>query len=1199
MKHLYSLVLMCLLWIGTLQARIYNTDTPLFKSSSSTLILGNNSIISGLDISSKNKTYSSKTNLIIDPIIPGDTGNFITTWEVTSGDLTITIPTFGTGYNYNIYWSEIANPSNQNTISNNTGNQTITFPSAGTYKVEINGDFPQFYINNYADKDKLLTVAQWGTIVWRSMQNAFYGTANLTITASDRPDLSQVTSMNSMFTASSFNSPVNTWDVSNVTDMSNLFNAAFAFNQSLSNWNVSKVTNMTALFTYAPAFNQDISSWDVSQVTNMYGMFYGARAFNQNISNWNVSQVINMALMFNEAVSFNQNLGNWNITSVAFMDGMLDDAALSTAYYDKTLAGWATQSLKTNINLGVSGLHYCSSETARQSIISNYGWSITRDSKDCTNNVPTDISLSNTIIPQSAGANATVGTLSTTDADVGDSHTYALVAGANDSDNTSFNITDAILRANNTSTMCNSTYNIRIRTTDGYGGVYEKPFTITVTDDVAPLPNVTSLPNIEMECAVTTSDIPVPTATDPCTGAVSATTSSPLEYNTQGSYTITWNYTDNNNNTSSQTQTVIVKPSTIEQATFSNATVTYNGTAQAITVANLPTGATVNYTITLPTETINGNSATNAGTYPVTATITPPSTEVNCSPIELHATLTILKADITGVDFESAHFIYDGMSHSIAATDIPTGATVTYTNNMQTQAGTYEVTAIIMLPNYNDLELTATLIIDKAMAIITAEDLQTHVYDGTLKNAVANLNHAEGNLVYTPQQGYIDAGTYPIVISATETTDYLAVSKTINLIIEKANITGVIFNGANFTYDGTPHSLAVTGLPAGATVTYTNNTQTQAGTYEATAIIMLPNYNDLELTAALIINKANQAITFDPIPVKNLANGTTFQLNATASSGENVYYTYTYTTQTPAATVTPTGLVQLITSGSILISAHQDGNQNYNPAQTVQQELVVINPDNTIHEITINGDVYKNPESELHYLIKCGENTDVVPIQIKTEMGNQVLPAQTFTIQTPRPGVYRQIVTVTSPNGAARNYEISIEKKFNFEDIVVAKFDNVLLVNNNPKTNGGYDFIAYEWYKNGTLIATEQYYSAGSKSSDHLGTKSVYSVRMKTTEGVWLTTCEIEIAQKSSYSVKLVPNPVYSGNTLQVINDFPTEELKDIKISIYDLMGRIILEKTSNQNNTEIIVPLGLPSSVYILRFDTGSTVKNIKFLVH
>ena len=88
------------------------------------------------------------------------------------------------------------------------------------------------------------------------------------------------------------------------------------FNQDISNWDVSNVTNMSEMFLNADEFNQDISSWDVSKVTDMRAMFYrkgsffsdifGRSAFNADISSWNVSSVRNMASMFYGSNSFNQ-----------------------------------------------------------------------------------------------------------------------------------------------------------------------------------------------------------------------------------------------------------------------------------------------------------------------------------------------------------------------------------------------------------------------------------------------------------------------------------------------------------------------------------------------------------------------------------------------------------------------------------------------------------------------------------------------------------------------------------------------------------------------------------------------------------------------------------------------------------------------------------------------------------------------------
>ena len=48
-----------------------------------------------------------------------------------------------------------------------------------------------------------------------------------------------------------------------------MFAQAYAFNQPLNNWNTSKVTNMSNMFRSAKAFNQPLNNWDTSKVTTM------------------------------------------------------------------------------------------------------------------------------------------------------------------------------------------------------------------------------------------------------------------------------------------------------------------------------------------------------------------------------------------------------------------------------------------------------------------------------------------------------------------------------------------------------------------------------------------------------------------------------------------------------------------------------------------------------------------------------------------------------------------------------------------------------------------------------------------------------------------------------------------------------------------------------------------------------------------
>ncbi|MCC9019725.1 hypothetical protein [Flavobacterium lipolyticum] len=530
--------------------------------------------------------------------------------------------------------------------------------------------------------------------------------------------------------------------------------------------------------------------------------------------------------------------------------------------------------------------------------------------------------------------------------------------------------------------LTTGTYTLTV--TDANGCTAPLSVTLTTTPDVTPpVPNVATLPVITSACAVLSAQIPVPTATDNCSGNITATTTNPLTYNTPGTYTITWTYTDASGNTSTQNQTVKVLPSSIQAVTFSNATVTYNKNPQAIQVANLPAGATVAYTIA-PGST--GNSATNAGTYTVTALVTPAASEPNCSPITL--------------------------------------------------------------------------------------------------------------------------------------------------------------------------------------------------------------------TAQLTIQKAAQQITFAALGVKTLGTINTFSLGATASSGLAVNYSFTYKTALPAATVAPlTGLVTMLRPGEVTIIAAQAGDANYLPAADVSQLLVIKNNDITVTQITVGTKVYPNPAKTINYLMACGENN--VNVALTNTTNATFTPAANFTINTPKPGIYTQNVTITSEDGSANaTYAITVEKPFGFYDIVHQKFNNVLIVNNNPQTNGGYEFVSYQWFKNGQVIGTNQYFSAGEAQSNTLDLTADYSVKMTTKDGKVLQTCPSKIKTQKSLEVKLYPNPVETGKMLTVDADLPEGDLENMQISLYSVTGKLLTTMKSSTAQTQVQLPPSTESNMVLVVIESGNIKKSFKVLV-
>lgn len=748
--------------------------------------------------------------------------------------------------------------------------------------------------------------------------------------------------------------------------------------------------------------------------------------------------------------------------------------------------------------------------------------------------------------------------------------------------------------------------------TDAAGNSSTQTQNVIINDTTAPTPDAESLADITAQCEVLATDITAPTATDNCGGTVTVTNDVSFPITDQGTHLITWTFEDANGNSSTQTQNIVIDDTT----------------GPTPDVANLPdiTGQceVIAADVATPAATDNCGGAitvTHDASFPIFASTAITWTYEDQYGNTSTQTQNIIIADTTApvADVTSLSDITDECEVTEAQVMTPTatdncGGMVTVTSDATfpiTDQGTTVITWSYEDASGNIATQSQNVIItdltDPVPDAASLPDIMAicEVVEADMSMPTASDN-CMGTITGTPDVSFpiSTAGTTVITWTFTDAGGNTA-TQTQNVIIEESPIANVSLADANFTYDGTEHSLSVAGLPAGASVTYQNNAQVNAGTYQVTATVDpgVSSCPEVQLTATMTIDKAPQIITFDEIPVMHLEEDGDFSLTATASSGLEVTYSYTYTAATAPATVSAAGDVSLLTSGVVEITASQAGNENYLPADPVTRILTIESSDATIHELTINETTYVDPANTIRYVMSCDENMLQVNVSFTKEVGATANVSESFTIATPGTGTFNRTITITSQDGTqTETYQLIIEKPYNYlsySAVVVEKFNNVLLVNNNPDTNGGYRFVSYKWYKNDALIGTGQYYSAGESAGNTLDPNAMYYVEMTDASGNVYRTCAFKATfESTAFSLDVYPNPASAGTTLEVKTTYSEEMLSYMSLTVSTLFGTPVLKTMTVKNNNQLVLPSSLVSGTYVVTTKAGDVVLSTKIIV-
>ncbi|TDW97400.1 putative Ig domain-containing protein [Dinghuibacter silviterrae] len=422
---------------------------------------------------------------------------------------------------------------------------------------------------------------------------------------------------------------------------------------------------------------------------------------------------------------------------------------------------------------------------------------------------------------------------------------------------------------------------------------------------------------------------------------------------------------------------IVLSPSTLPAGAYgqayAGATITATGGTSsytyAVTSGSLPPG------ISLGTDGVLSGTPTAVGSYSFTVTATDASTGAGPYKGSNTYSITVGKALLTitandqsmtyGGTVPALTVTYSGFINGDNSSSLTIQPTASTAVTPATGVGQYPITVSGAVdPNYSITYVNGTMTVNPATLLVTAapetryyntpNPTLTYTYSGFVNGDNASVLTSVPTISTTAVQTS-PPGQYPITLSGGVAHNYtltyqdavLTVLQSLSNLITFNTLPVKTYGDPDFTISATANS----GLP----VTFVSRdnsiaTVTQDATGNWVVHIVAAGQVTIAATQAgdgqyapapevdqsLQINKADQTITF-PVLSATATTGTSVTLAATASSGLPV----TYTISDPTLATIIGNKLEFTGSGTVTVTATQDGDNDYNAATPVSYTITI------------------------------------------------------------------------------------------------------------------------------------------------------------------------------------------------------------------------------------------------------------------